>query len=223
MAGKEVKIPQWAQRYLTEKSIKTISDSVHKVEAVTRAEIVPMIVSRSSAISHVPVILTLLLLLIFIPLEFYYLNWSDIRVANFWLGLSAVAAFFISLFLSRFMWVQRIFTADVDESMQVWNRAELEFYRQKIDHTQARTGILLFVSVMERKAVLLTDQAICELIPQETWSKILKDFSDRLHENDWEKGFITAIQRCGELLTEKFPSQGAQARNELANFLIIKE
>lgn len=213
--------PKWINKYLSNQSIRSISQLVQEIESKTAAEIVPMIVLRSSVISHVPIILTLLFLLIFIPLEMYYLNWSDFL--NLGLGISALLAYVISLYLSRIAWFQRVFTANSDESLQVWNRAEIEFYRQKINQTENRAGVLLFVSIMERKAVLLTDESVHRVLPDNVWSEILREFSTNLRNSAWEDGFVVALKRCGELLSEKFPSKGAKARNELANFLRIKE
>ncbi len=215
--------PQWLKKYLTPEDIQKISDLVHKVERKTRAEIVPMIVLRSSAIGHVPLLLTLIMLLVFVPLEFYYFEWSMNYQSNLWLSLSAVIAFGLSILLSRSLWIQRILTPNADEMAQVWHRAELEFYRQKMTGTESRAGVFLFVSIMERKAVLLTDEMVHKTLANELWEPIVKEFSADLHRGQWMNGFSKALERCGELLSEKFPSDGKQARNELANFLRIKE
>ncbi len=216
-------VPKWVQKYLNQEDAQKISDLVQSIETKTRAEIVPMIVLRSSVVGHVQLLLTLILLLIFIPLEFYYFNWSSVYVFDLWLGLSALAAYGLSLALSGNLWLQRVLTPNADESTQVWNRAELEFYRQQMSHTKSRAGVFLFVSIMERKAVLLTDETINKVLPNEVWSPLLKEFSLSLHKGEWAKGFSAALERCGELLAEKFPSQGHQGSNELANFLRIKE
>lgn len=223
VTGKQNSNPRWIKKYLTSQDIQKISDLVQNVESKTRAEIVPMIVLRSSAIGHVPLMLTLLLVLIFLPLEFYYFQWSLNYETNLWLSFSAVVAFGVSLLLSRCLWVQRMLTPNADEAMQVWHRAELEFYRQKMTATQSRGGVLLFVSIMERKAVLLTDESVHKVLSNELWSPVLKEFSAKLRQGRWMDGFSNALERCGELLSEKFPSGGQQARNELANFLRIKE
>lgn len=223
VTGNKNSEPRWIKKYLKSEDVQKISELVQNIEGKTRAEIVPMIVLRSSAIGHVPLMLTLLLILIFLPLEFYYFQWSFNERTHLWLSLSAVLAFGFSLLLSRCLWIQRVLTANADEAMQVWHRAELEFYRQKISTTQSRAGVLLFVSVMERKAVLLTDELVHKKLSNEVWSPILKEFSADLRKSQWILGFSKALERCGELLSEKFPSESQQARNELANFLRIKE
>jgi len=213
--------PGWIASYLTTVEIEQISQTVHKVEAQVQAEIIPMIVMRSSAVGHVTPLIMLNLMLVFIPLEFYYFQWS--LDFNLWLGFSVLGAYLLARWASCKLWVQRIFTSDADETAQVWRRAELEFYRQKTHHTKDRNGILLFVSIMERKAVLLADETIAREFPADTWAPIVQEFSLSLKAGHWGEGFQKTLERCRELLAEKFPSRNGQPRNELANFLRITE
>jgi putative membrane protein len=52
---------------------------------------------------------------------------------------------------------------------QVEARALLAFYQSNIQRTIGATGVLIFVSLMERRAVVLADKAIDELVPKDTW------------------------------------------------------
>lgn len=223
VTGRPITESRWIKKYVNAEEIQKIGELVQEVEKKTKAEIVPMIVLRSSTVGHVPLMLTLILLLIFLPLEFHFLNWASTFEFNLWLSSAAIVAFVFSLWLSRSLVMQRWMTPNADEAFHVWQRAELEFHRQKMNQTQSRAGILLFVSIMERKAVLLTDEAVHKLLPNEIWSPLLKEFSTLLRQGKWMEGFSKALQRCGELLTEKFPSEGEAPRNELANSLRIKE
>ena len=65
---------KWVAKYLTEKQIADISKAVEQAELGTGGDIVPMIVRRSSAVRHVPVVLCLSFALIFFGIEFLGLN-----------------------------------------------------------------------------------------------------------------------------------------------------
>ena len=70
---------KWVKKYLSESEIADISKAVQAMEQATSGEIVPMIVHRSSAIRHVPVILGLSFALLFLGVEMlglggWYLN-----------------------------------------------------------------------------------------------------------------------------------------------------
>lgn len=222
MAG-EVQRPKWFKGKMTESQISSLSQLVEKIESQSSAEIVPMIVRSSSARGHIPLTLTLLFSLLFVTLEYSFFDLSSRFEMNLWLGLSTVLFYFLSLALSHNFWIQRVFIPNEDEEFQVWQRAELEFYRQKVHATGQRMGVLIFVSVMERKAVVLADEGIAKVLPAETWKVLVERLSGDFKKGDWEKAFRTALESCGELLIKNFPSSGEKPRNQLANSLVIKE
>lgn len=219
---------KWVQKYLSESEITDISKAVQEVEALTNGEIVPMIVHRSSAIRHVPVVLALSFALVFLGIEFLGLNgWYLSHSLPFLQGHWAYQAGFL-LLLMLLAWglahrqvVQRFLTSDQDEKEQVERRAQLEFFLHRLNHTEKKTGILIFVSVMERRAVILADEGIAKLLPPQTWDEVLKPLMVYLRKGAWSEGFQDAIKRTGDLLKTHFP-ESSQV-NELSNHLIIKE
>ena len=133
-----------------------------------------------------------------------------------------VLAFALSLGIARCNCVQRLFVPLIDRISQVNHRAELEFFESNIKATKDSTGVLIFVSLLERRAVILADKAVSDKFPAETWNKIVNELLTKIHAGDIAGGFVTAIENCGKLLAEKFPIQAGDA-NELANDLLIKD
>ncbi|MEN0057913.1 MAG: TPM domain-containing protein [Bdellovibrio sp.] len=212
----------WIHKYLSVEDFKKIEQTIAAVEEATSGEIVPVIVRRSSAVGHVPLALTLLILLLLIIAE---LPWSDWLWVTPWVWLwpvLLVMIYYAAHVLGRLKWVQKIFIPEPDEVEQVHQRAELEFYRNKIHRTSHGTGVLIFVSVMEKKAVILADQGIAEKLPKETWDGVLTLLGRALHDGHWSEGFIKAIEACGEHLKTHFPIVGA-SENQLKNHLIVKD
>ena len=109
-----------------------------------------------------------------------------------------------------------------EQILRVDHRAELEFYRSRIQQTSGHTGILLFVSLAERRAVVLADKGISHKLPQETWDDVLKILLNGFKKQDVGGGFSLAIARCAEILGEHFPRK-ADDRDELANRLVFRE
>ncbi len=212
----------WIGKYLSEAEVQGISSLIAQAEAKSQGEIVPMIVRRSSAIGHVRMLLTLFLSVLFFVIEipsqgFFANHWfitlSPLVVFVFW----AVAGI-----LAKIPSWQRILTSEADKNQQVWQRAELEFSRHKMQNTIQQTGILIFVSVMERKAVILADLGISQSTPPETWKNLVEELTIHLKAGHWGKGFEKAIQEAGKILAEKIPAQQHDS-NELANHLRILE
>ncbi len=212
----------WIQKYLSESEISKITSHVAEAERLTEGEIVPIIVKRSSAVGHVKWILASTLTLVFVVAEAVY-------VQNKWDSMTMMAPpvafilfYLLSIFLGKLQWFQRVFTPNDDEIAQVHARAELEFYRTQIKKTTKRTGILIFVSVMERRVVILADEGIAAHYPIETWDEIVRLMTDEFKKGRVYEGFEKAIKRCGDILKNKLPAASA-ASNQLTDHLIIKE
>jgi putative membrane protein len=211
---------KWIENYLTEQEIEKISSVVQEVEQETDGEIVSVIVQRSSAIGHVKWLLASCLTLCFVTAEFFYHSnhWDP---QSSWLPIvGLLLIYFLSVGLSRLKWFQRVLTSNEDEIAQVHQRAELEFARAHIRKTERRTGILIFASVMERRAVILADEGIARHCSPETWDEVVTLLTGEFKEGRIGQGFEKAIRKAGEILKAKLPPT-ARNPDELPNRLVI--
>lgn len=221
---------KWVSKYLSNEEIANISKAVHHAEMNTGGEIVPMIVRRSSAVRHVPVILWLSFAFAFFGVEvlgvseWYISDWLPFLDRHWGYQLLVLALLMVLAWgLSHLHWVQRLLTSNEDEKDQVLRRAQLEFFLHKLNHTHKKTAILVFISIMERRAVILADEGISKILPATTWNEVLKPLIGFLHKGEWSQGFTDAIKRCGDLLKTHIPQSGSASANEISNHLIIKE
>jgi Predicted membrane protein len=207
---------------MSQEELNTIEAAIQLAEAETRGEIVPVIVKRSSSVGHVPLSLTLLFLLLIIAVEIPYSEWLWVRPWVWAWPVVIVAIYLLSHVIAKIPFIQKIFVPERDEVDSVHQRAQLEFYANKINRTENGTGILIFVSAMEKKAVILADEGIAKKLPADIWDSVLNDLRVHLHKGDWAAAYKAAISRSGELLKTHFPLEGP-LRNELTNHLIIKD
>jgi putative membrane protein len=224
------KQPQWSQKFLDSHDLKLIADAVAKVETNTSGEVVPMIVRSSQVSGHINFILALIFLLIFSVFDLYdfeshYL--SSYISNNFFimfllLVINIIFAILFVKILSRFNFVQRILTSKSDQYHQVKKRALLEFYNQKINNTKQATGILIFVSLLEKRAIVLGDEAISQKITQKDWQEVIDQLIGGIKNKKVGQGFCQAIEASGKILATHFPIQSNDT-NELPNKLVIKE
>lgn len=224
--------PKWIQNFLSDQDIDSIVSVVKHAEAKTTGEIVPIIVRRSSSINHLPILITGTLLLSFLLLnglnfldyefKLYFSNQLAVFGSYLALGLIALLFYFLSLKLSQIKSVQRFFISKAEQDARVNERALLEFYLNHVTKTEFKTGILIFISLMERQTVVLGDEAISQKISKETWQEIVDLIIASIKEDKTAVGLKKAIIRCGEILAQHFPSQ-TKNPNELENHLIIKE
>jgi putative membrane protein len=212
----------WINKYLSQDEIKKIEEAISRVEETTTGEIVPVIVRKSSSVGHIPLTLTLLFTLLIAIAELPFSDWLWVSPWIWLWPVLLVIIYFISAFVAKGPWIQKVFVPEKDEVDQVHSRAQLEFYRNRIHGTDSGTGILIFVSVMEKKAVILADEGISKKLPPETWDQVLNQFRSALGQGNWSQGFVQAIENCGDHLKTHFPIVTAK-QNQLKNHLVVKE
>lgn len=207
--------------FLEQDQEQRISDTVTRVEKGTRAEIVPMIVERSSTIRHVPVLLFFVFSTIVLALHLLFYEELDLMGLNIYFWLAWVGLFPLSWWLSRFPFFQRWMIPDQDEIFQVMERAQLEFYHHELENTELRSAVLIFVSLMERRCVVLADRSISKHCSPETWQQAVKLIIDGIHSKQVGDGFVNAIEHCGRELSKIMPASDTNP-NEISNRLIVK-
>lgn len=218
----ETQVPKWLKSSLTQEQANKLSELVARAESETSGEIVPVLVHRSTAVGHVKWILTGFLTVAFLVGEGLYTQFSWGWHWTWLPPIAFLAILFISAELARIDWVQRILTPKADEDAQVYQRAELEFYRSHIKKTATGTGILIFVSWMEKRAVILADEGIAAHYPEETWDQVIEAMVQEFKKGHTFEAFQVAIKRCGEILKNKLPVKAGD-QNELKNHLIIRD
>ena len=203
--------------------LKMIAEAVQKAELKTSGEIVPIIYDKCSNTSFIFPFLFL----------FFFGVWHSLQdtyfPVNYWegnlliqVGLPPILSGVLAFVLSRWQPVQRLLVFKRRREKVVQDRAELEFYRCGIPQTKEKTGILLFVSLMERYSVVLADKTISEKLPPDTWNEVLLLLNSRMSSQNLAKGFVPAIEKCGELLAVHFPRK-SDDQDELANYPILRK
>ncbi len=97
--------------------------------------------------------------------------------------------------------------------------AASQFLARNIHVTKARTGVLLFVSVAERYAEVVADEAINAKVGQGDWDRIVAMLIESSREGRHADGFLQAIDATGALLAEHFP-KSSDDRNELDDHVV---
>lgn len=212
----------WLKPYIKQENIQAIEAKLAEVERSTSGEIVPMVVHRSSTIGHVPLTLLFFILALLAIFDIDHVQ-RMYTGESYWplLTWPLIAFLFVRLLAPK-DWVQRLLTSDDDRLSQAEMRAEVEFWEHGLHKTDGSTGVLLFVSLMEHKAVVLADETIAKKLPPETWQTVVKLMIEGVKKQNLGQGLIDAIEKCGEILAPHFPIQPDDV-NELPNKLIIQE
>lgn len=93
------------------------------------------------------------------------------------------------------------------------------FLEEGVFQTRERTGMLLFMSFLEREAVILGDEGINKKVSPEIWEGILMSLTTGMKRGNRTEAIIQTIQSMGNLL-KQYPIQ-VDDRNELRDDLRI--
>jgi putative membrane protein len=121
-------------------------------------------------------------------------------------GPVAFLLFFPALLLFKKMPVlKRVFVGKKRKEKAVRERALKAFYEKGLYKTKENTGVLFFLSLLERKVWVLADKGIHSKIHQPTLNKFANMVSKGIKEGRASDALIEAIQEAGELLAKHYP------------------
>ncbi len=124
--------------------------------------------------------------------------------------------------LANVSFIDRVIVPRLVMMRKVNQRAVRHFMESGVYNTKDRTGILIFISSLERRVELIADRGISEKIPQEKWDFIVSHIIDGIKSKQTVKHLTEAIAECGNLLAEHFPIQPDDV-NELKDDIHILE
>jgi hypothetical protein len=87
------------------------------------------------------------------------------------------------------------------------------FYEAGIANTTAEMGVLIYLSLMERRLELIADRGVLKKVPAQDWNHQIFELHQVGKEPDPEK-FRSAIEQFGEVLATHVPATGENP-NEL--------
>jgi putative membrane protein len=219
-----------------------ISETIRNVEKTTSGEIVLMVADESDpyreAMSIGAVVISAAASLIVVMTYSIVLHlatdWSDgsIKVTlfhflhaifslNLWffIALAAILHLPARYLFSLFPKLKRFFTTKERMSEAVRDRAVSLFYEKGLHRTKHETGVLILISIFERKVWILGDRGINEKISKHFWYDQSSALSRGIAESRAGEAACKVIERCGQELARNFPI-GKDDINELPNKVI---
>ena len=89
----------------------------------------------------------------------------------------------------------------------VEERSLVVFNRLKLNETQLRNGVLIYLAVKDHKFAILGDEGINNVVEEGFWNDIRDLMASAFKEGRFADGLEQGIQRCGEKLKAYFPYQ----------------
>ncbi|MCF6266495.1 MAG: TPM domain-containing protein [Desulfuromusa sp.] len=185
-------------------------------ETKTSGEIVPMVVDSSYDYPRAELIgggtLALATGLV--------ISWAFGGESIWWFLPVFIVGFFIfQLLIRNFPELKRILIHPDELTAEVKEKALVSFLEQGVHETRDRTGILILISLFERRVYVLADSGINERVSEHTWDEIVEIITKGLKTGTACEAICRAIERCGEILHE-YPPNELDNIDELPNLIM---
>ena len=117
--------------------------------------------------------------------------------------------------------LQRTFVSEARAQEMAEEQALQEFHRHALHRTEARTGVLLFVSLFERRALVLADEGIDARVGVEQWERTNELVLAGIRRGSLRAGLVAGIGSAGEVLAREFPVASGD-RNEVPDRVVVR-
>lgn len=98
--------------------------------------------------------------------------------------------------------LKRFFIKDKRMTRNIDIYARAIFQKGGIRFTQEKIGVLIYVSLFEKKVKLIGDRGAFTLVPNELWRKMKKDFNSIFEEDDIPAAFIKELKKTKAIFAE---------------------
>ncbi len=205
-----------AEHFFAKEENERIKSTTKEVESRTSGEIVVMVVDRSDDYLDGEVIGGVVGgSLVSMAITALFLNSS----IWFFIPLTFVFFFPFRIIFRKYHHLRTAFLSARRKEHAVRHRAIRAFHEKGLTRTKEHTGVLFFISLLERKVWVLADKGIHEKIGQETLNKFASEVSKGIAEGRASDALCKAIQETGDLLALHFPRRSDDT-DELPNGVI---
>lgn len=208
-------------RFFSQADLDAIQAAVREAEARTSGEIVPYVVERSDPYQNAIWKGAALGALLGPMVALAIYRWTDVWgwPLELWIALPAPLGGAVGYLLALLQPVRRWMAGEHILDLRARRRAAVAFLEQEVFRTRNRTGILLFVSLFERRVVLLADSGIHQKVEEGAWEAITHRLAQGIRSGRPGPALIEAIRACGELLERHGVELQADDTDELSDEL----
>lgn len=206
---------QKASTLFSEEERSRIEAAVQEAESRTSGEIVPLVVDESYHYPRAEIVGGGCFALVLGVLAAWGLGHSSV-----WVFLPV---FLISYLPCRWLiralpGLKRRLIHPLEITTEVEEKALVAFLEHGLHQTRDATGVLILISLFERRVRVLADTGISAVVPQQEWDGIVATITAGIRTGQVCEALCSAIGRCGDLLQQRFPRK-ADDRDELPNLI----
>jgi len=203
-------------RHFPKDAQERIVAAVRRAESRSTGQVVPVVVERSEPYEEarwIAAVIGAALATALVELLVEDPTVAEVLVFQFLAGV-------VGWFAGRLSAVERALAGRRHQADAVHGRAEQAFFEHGLHQTSQGTGVLVFASLREHRAVIIGDRGIHQRMGDGEWQRAVDALVSGMRRGAPGQGFEAAIDLVGDRLAEHFPRQdGDAAVNELPDAL----
>lgn len=213
-------------KLFSESDLARIKGAVKQAEGETSGEIVPYVVEMSDTYEiaewRAGLLSGVMALAMFTAVRRFTEVWLPFDFVE--MALVVMLASAAGTLLTHFIpALQRFFAGRHLIDMRVRQRATQAFVAEEVFATRGRTGILIFLSLLEHKVIVMGDSGINASVKQSEWDGVVQIIVKALKEGKPADGLIAAIEECGRLLYSRGMQRRSDDKDELPGNLRMRD
>jgi putative membrane protein len=189
---------------------EALTNCVTEIEKTSDVELVLVVRARSGSYRHADYLVGSILA--FAGLIF--LLFSPVSFHAYWVAIDVALLFAVgALISSRSNAIRHLLTTEKHRKEAVRTSAAAMFYEAGIANTEAEMGLLIYLSLLERRLELIADRGVLKNVPALDWNEILFALHQAGKKPEPET-LLAGLQKLGHLVSEHLPATGENP-NEL--------
>jgi uncharacterized membrane protein len=109
----------------------------------------------------------------------------------------------------------------IPKKQDALQRATELFFKNKMNETKDRNGVLVYVAVGDKKLAIYGDQRIHEKVGVEFWYQQVQEMTGHFKQTNYVDGMVAVIAAVGYALKDHFPYDRITDENELSDEIMI--
>ena len=101
------------------------------------------------------------------------------------------------------------------------DRAIELFYGLKMEKTEQRNGVILYIAIKDHQLAIYGDEGIHQKVGKDFWNKAIQQILSEFNAANYVDGIIHILKAVGEVLHEHFPYHSDTDRNELPDEIVF--
>jgi uncharacterized membrane protein len=115
----------------------------------------------------------------------------------------------------------RVFVESRCSWMDAMDRAAEIFFTLKMDKTEERSAVLVYVALKDHQLAVFGDEGIYRKTGPDYWKKVVGEMLNSFNKHDYAKGIAECVVQIGEALTTHFPFERDTDKNELPDEIVF--